>query len=371
MSLIEPVIGGTLSPTWAQDLNANMGTLDSHNHQPGSGIPITPAGLNISSDLSFLINNATNLRATRYSPITLGSLTGTDLNEIIVSGVDLYYVDGLGNQIRMTQSGGLAGTSGSISGLTSPASASYVSASSTFVWQSNSGVAANMDAATYILRYPSTGYPSPSGNYIALEAPSSLATGYSFVFPASLPVSTSLMQLSSAGQVSASNTIANPVTIGASGAVLSNSGTTLMVSNILVVGSGVYPSGGGNASFQGRTSNSIDIQNAGATTSHPIVVSANPSSSGLMIVRGGVSSGGSITTGEGFSVTGHSTGQYTISFTTAFQDAPVVVGSMTSLGGFIIANGPGTTGFVMQTTNNAGSLADRDFNFVAIGQRNN
>jgi len=216
MGLTEPAIGVTLSPGWAMILNADMGILDGHNHAPGSGVPITPAGLNISSDLSFLLNNATNLRTTRFTPISLGSLTGADTDCVLVSGVDFYVVDGNGNVIRLTQSGGIAGTPGSISGLVSPASATYVALTDTFVWESNSGVAANMDAATYILRYPSTGYPSPAGNYIALQAPSTLSTGFAITFPAVLPSTNSFVTMDSTGQLSVSMPTTPNQTISAS-----------------------------------------------------------------------------------------------------------------------------------------------------------
>lgn len=235
MSLTEPTVGGTLSPSWALILNANFTTLDQHNHAPGSGVPITPAGLNISSDLSFLQNNATNLRTARFSPISLGSLTGADTDCILVSGVDFYVVDGNGNQIRLTQSGGIAGTPGSISGLASPASATYVALTDTFVWQSGSNIAANMDAATYILRYPSTGYPSPSGDYIALQAPSSLASGFAITFPAALPSVNSFLTINSAGQLSTSTAVApNQVISSSCGNFEAIGGIFVAVTNLSV-----------------------------------------------------------------------------------------------------------------------------------------
>ena len=216
MGLIQPVVGpnGTPSPTWATDLNINSQTLDSHNHTPGQGVPITPAGLNISSDLSFLSNNATNLRSTRYIPISLGTLTGADVGCIVVSGVDLYYVDENGNQIQITANGGVAGSQGSISGLSSPASASYVSANRTFVWQSGVGLPANMDMATPILRYNGTvGYPSPSGsNWISLEVPSTISSGYALTLPVAPPANNAFLQFNTTGALVAGPNISGGIT---------------------------------------------------------------------------------------------------------------------------------------------------------------
>ncbi len=233
MSLTEPGIGNTLSPTWAQDLNNNFTTLDQHNHAPGNGVQITPAGLDISSDLSFVGNNAIALRATRYNPLSLGSLTGTDLNELVVSGVDLYYIDGLGNQVRLTQNGSIVGTTGSISGLVSPASASYIGGSDTFVWQSGSGIAANMDFATAILRYPSTGYPTPSGNFISLQVPSTISSGYALTLPIP-PASTSFLTMTPAGVISATPLFPLPGANIAAGSI-----TTTQIASGTILGSNI------------------------------------------------------------------------------------------------------------------------------------
>lgn len=190
MSLPIPVVGQEPGPDYAFDLNNSLTLVDSHDHSPGRGVQITPNGLNINSLLS-LNNN------------TLGSIAGLNLqpqsvvpaiNTIYENGVDLYYVDGLGNNIRVTQSGGIAGSPGSISNLTAPASASYVAGSQKFVWQSNANIAANMDFGSAIMRNL-----SPNSTFaLTLQPPGSLASNYSITLPL-IPASRSIMTLDNSG----------------------------------------------------------------------------------------------------------------------------------------------------------------------------
>lgn len=117
MSLILPDVAITTGPQWAVLIDAAYTTIDSHDHSSGKGIRITPSGLNISSDLSFVQNNATNLRSARLfnnSAITLGVNDKTCLYSL---NNELYYVDGAGNNVQVTVNGALNISSG-ISSLT-------------------------------------------------------------------------------------------------------------------------------------------------------------------------------------------------------------------------------------------------------------
>lgn len=189
--------------SWLELLNASLSVLDSHTHTPGSGVLVPAAGLNINADLPFGGNNATGLRSARFGGIGLGSLTAADKGCMLVSAGDLYFVDGSGNQIRMTSAGGIAGTPGSISGLASPASASYTPASKLFAFSSSSGVAANMQVGPLSVADATVS----SGKAVTLSAPASLAANYSLTFPSALPTANALMSLSTAGAISAFGTL--------------------------------------------------------------------------------------------------------------------------------------------------------------------
>lgn len=206
MSLPVPVVGTDPGPDWANNLNASLAIIDSHSHAAGSGVQINPSGINITTDLPYNSNNAISLRSARFSPQSI--LVGAaDLDCLFVNGVDLYYNDGAGNHVRITQSGGVAGSPGSIGGLSSPASANYSSGPGTFIWQSAANTAANMDMASIIIRDQVA-----ASNGITINAPVSLAANYSLTLPASLPGATSFMTLSSSGNIASGPSVAAGIT---------------------------------------------------------------------------------------------------------------------------------------------------------------
>lgn len=201
MSLVVPTVGVEIGPNWASDLNASLLIIDAHTHNPGSGVQITPSGININTDLGFNSNNAVALRSSRFTPQAMPIEAAADLGCLYEAGVDLYYNDGAGNQIRITQSGSVAGSSGTITGLPSgTASAAYDSGSGTFQFQQATSTGANLDVASVIIRYPGS-YPTPAGNAIMLEAPSSLNSLYALTLP-SLPAQTNVMTLTAEGIIS-------------------------------------------------------------------------------------------------------------------------------------------------------------------------
>lgn len=182
MNLIQSTINVDSGLEWEQNLNASETIIDRHNHSPGSGVQITPDGLNLDADLDFLSNNAIDLRSVRFNPQVSPLAGDADLGCLYESGVDLYFNDANGNQIRITQGGGIAGTSGSIANLTPPASVSYDVGVPSFVFQSDVNVAASLDGASLILRNFTV-----SSNSITIEAPTPLPSSYAVILPQSLP----------------------------------------------------------------------------------------------------------------------------------------------------------------------------------------
>lgn len=205
MLLPIPNVGIAPGPTWADLLNACLTIIDAHTHTAGSGVLITTAAININSDLPINGFNITLPRSVRFNdqPSPLGG--GDDLGCIYESQGDLYFNDGLGNQIQITDNGGVAGTPGSISNLTSPASASYVAADSTFVWESDANTPAMMDNGPIIIRNMVA-----SSDGLTLEAPT-LSSNYTLTLP-QLPSVASFMQLSATGTMSASVAISQGIT---------------------------------------------------------------------------------------------------------------------------------------------------------------
>lgn len=212
MNLPIPIVGVDPGPDWALNVNSCLTILDAHDHTSGNGVQIKPSGLNINSDLTIQSNNLIQVKTVNFTAQTAALSGPSDVGCVYVSGVDLYYNDELGNQVQITKNGGLNGTPGSISGLSSPASASYDSIGSTFIWQSAVNTPANLDAASIVLR-----------NFVAnskgltLSPPNSMGSDYSIVLP-QLPASQSLVTIDAAGSMGTSliSALADNVTISTS-----------------------------------------------------------------------------------------------------------------------------------------------------------
>ena len=241
MNLPVPVVGVDPGPDWATQINNCLALIDSHTHVTGQGVQITPSGLDINTDLSIAGNNLTLVRSTRFQNQT-STLSGvTDLNCVYSSGTagDLYYNDGSGNKIRLTQSGSIVGTTGSIGGLISPASATYVPATQTFVWQSAANTAANIDCGSVIFRNITA-----SSYGLTLAPPSSLALNYTITLPAIPAASGNFLTIDTSGNISSNVKIDGVTLLNTSNTIavqasqLVDNSTTAASSNQIIVKSG-------------------------------------------------------------------------------------------------------------------------------------
>lgn len=194
MSLIIPGVGTEAGPTYASDVNSSLTLIDQHDHSVGQGVQITPAGLNINTDLTINNNNLTDVRTIRFQAQPSDPSDPTDLGVLYEVGVDLYYRDGAGNAIRITQSGSVAGSTGTITGLPSgTASAAY--SSGTFIFQAATLTAADIDGASHIFRNS-----TPSSFGLTLQPPNAMAADYDLTLPA-LPASKKILTLDTAGNI--------------------------------------------------------------------------------------------------------------------------------------------------------------------------
>lgn len=250
MNLAVPVVGTETGPQYATDINNCFTVIDQHDHSSGKGVAISSSGINVTADLPINNFNITSLRSLRLqsqvAPISLSS----DLDCFYVSGVDAYFNDGNGNQIRITQSGGIAGSPGSISGLVSPAAATYVPGTATFVWQSDSTTAANLDAASIILRNLTA-----SSNGITLSVPSALGSNYTVTLPA-LPASQKFMTLDASGNMSAPWAVDN--------STLQISSNTLQIKDNGITGAKLNSGIVDNSTIE-ISSNVLQVKNLGIT----------------------------------------------------------------------------------------------------------
>lgn len=190
MNLPVPVVGVEPGPQYATDINNSLTIIDGHSHVSGSGVPITPDALNINSNLTIQNHSLYNIGAlTLFPQVSLPA--NSSLYE---SGVDLFFIDGNGNSIRITQSGSLAGAAGTITGLPSgTASASF--AAGTFIFQASTATGANIDGASFIFRNNTA-----SSFGLTLSPPNAMGANYALVLP-SLPAQTNVMTLDTSGNM--------------------------------------------------------------------------------------------------------------------------------------------------------------------------
>lgn len=339
MSLPVPIVGVDPGPDWANNYNSALSILDQHNHSSGSGVQIAQTGIRLTANgttfdsLNFNTSNAYGLRSAKFinqaSPLALS----TDVGSLYESGSNLYFNNGAGVAVQITSGNSIVGTAGSISGLPSgTASAAY--AGGIFTFQSATSTPAGLSVGPIAI-----GQQVASPQQITIQSPNSLAASYSLTLPMALPVSTSFLLSDSAGNISASNATSVALSV-----------STITATSLVV------------------TTDSAKVNG------QSVVVSANPATNPLMIVRGNVSSAGAITSGEGFTVSG-SAGTYNITFSTSFLDAPAVTANTGVTVTIFFGNAAATanvstTGATVFTYNpTSGSVAAQAFSFIAIGQR--
>lgn len=290
MLLPIPAVGLEAGPQFAIDVNNCFTIVDQHNHEPGSGVQITPSGLNISSDLPFNDNNATLMRSIRFISQSAPLALASDLGCIYEVGADLYYNDGVGNQVRITQNGAVAGTPGSIANLAPPASASYSSATKTFIFQSDTTTPANLDGASIVLRNLVANSPG-----LTLSPPSGLGADYSLTLP-TLPGTTNIVTLTASGTLGATLNVDNvTIQIASNNLQVKDAGiTTVKIADANVtrpkleaVGQQVSASSG---FFSTTTASYVDIPNLSVTlttTGRPVMLALQGDGSGNPSYIGG------------------------------------------------------------------------------------
>jgi len=197
MNLVVPVVATDPGPDWSNNVNASLSIIDGHNHTNGSGVPIGSDGLEIASDLPLNNNNVTQVKSVQFASQGT-TLPGSTLDALYVVDKDLFYNDGNGTPVRITLGGSVTGAAGTITGLPSgTASASFNLG--TFAFRQSTNVPAAMDVGPLAI-----GAAVANPKKVNLKASALMAADYDLTFPLNLPAVTQLLQLSSAGQASAS-----------------------------------------------------------------------------------------------------------------------------------------------------------------------
>lgn len=200
MGLLLPTPSVTSGPLWATQEVTAYNVIDGHTHLSGSGVPIVSAALNINADLPFNAYNATLLRTTRFSDQTTTLSEDSDLDCVYSSGGNLYWNNGDGTPVQITDGTSLAATSlGGISGLSgTTGSASFSTGTSGFTWLQDTNLGAYMYSGPIVISDVSL----TSGHTVTIKTSNSLAASYILTLPTAVPVAKALTAISTGGQLS-------------------------------------------------------------------------------------------------------------------------------------------------------------------------
>jgi hypothetical protein len=237
MNLNIPSVGQEPGPQYAFDVNSSLTLIDQHDHSPGRGVQINPAGININADLSFNSNNAININ----NLVLLSQPSSSILQSIYVKPgtetpaiQDLWYNDSAGNAVQLTFNGLVNATIASLPG------ESY--AAGTFFWKQGAGstTPANFDIGSITLR-PNVAL---TANGVVLGPPSGIGSQYNINLPL-LPVTTQVLTISNSGIMSTTPSLI-PSNSGSQGQFLrqNSTGGTIyqnLNSNLVVVTTSYAP----------------------------------------------------------------------------------------------------------------------------------
>lgn len=156
MSLVLPTVSTTVGPDWATQLNAAFSLIDSHDHSSGEGVPVTPAGMNISSNLTFNDFYATSVGSLRLTSQGATLATPSDVRALYSVNGDLYYNNSSGAAIQITSGGSVIAASDGIArsfSRTAVASNTIISAAATVSYydvDTTTGVTFTLPAANAV-----------------------------------------------------------------------------------------------------------------------------------------------------------------------------------------------------------------------------
>lgn len=247
MNLKIPVVGTEPGPDYATDINDSLSTIDSHNHTTGSGAPIPVSALNVDADFNLNNKNLTNAFSVRFlaAPSTLpGSVTSA----LYVYNNDLYFNNGSGNFVQMTNGTALNVTSTGISSGT--ANASFIG--NVLTVTAAPTVPANIDGGSIVIRNTIA-----SSKGVTLQAPIPLSIDYTLVLP-TVPAQQNVMTLDSSGNMSSVTWNTVGINMGSTGAdnigvVMTSTGANAIGQTMTSTGANAILSTGGGAILPSMT----------------------------------------------------------------------------------------------------------------------
>jgi hypothetical protein len=285
MGLELPTQGAPGAGVWDDVLDSNSQKTDAHDHSAGKGAPVQTAGIDINADLTF---------DSLYAPVNLHRITFASIvalsssnKSLFVNTADneLYWRSNAGVNVKLTSGstlnvaafvGGIGGDYAAVS-----AALNFDDANNRYTHRGAAGT--NWARiASGDLRLFETG--TTDTVFVGLAAPAALGGSYTLTMPTALPVSTLLMQMSSGGVITTSNSLASALAV--TGAISSTStisaGGTISTTGSLTVD--------GNSTLGNAVGDTCAV-------SGPLTVGAALTATGLLTANGGVTTASFTLTG--------------------------------------------------------------------------
>ena len=290
MGLSIPVVGQEAGPQYATDVNNSLSAIDSHSHQPGSGVYITPLAININQSLAFNNNFATGVAG-----ITLQTQTATPAAQTLYvqAGTestprqDLFYNDGT-TVVQLTSGGAVNATAANIPG------ESY--AGGTFTWRQGTGstVPANFDLGSVTVR-PNTASTTYGVN---ITPPLSISSTFNVALP-NLPVTNpAFVTIDVSGNMSATVSTVGGIT---SSNIASGTITSSNIASATITGGNIAAA---TITASNLAPGSVYMSSQEFTSSGTFTVPAGVNFMSAYMFGGGGGGGGAAGGGSGFSGAG-------------------------------------------------------------------
>ena len=228
LALPIPLVDPTIQ--YALDINSTFTQVAGHTHLPGSGLPITPAAININGPLSF---NAFPLTNASYLGLATQGSTLSGLGFLSnVSGV-LYWNDNTGTANVVALGSGSPGSIGGLPSTPAGAAVTYSGgATGSYTFISASTVPAPIIGGPI-----SIGVPTAGGKAITIQAPTGLSSAYNIVLPGGITASTQLMTLTGSGS---NATIAASIMAPITGLPTVQSNISVTTGGVLTANASIY-----------------------------------------------------------------------------------------------------------------------------------
>lgn len=231
----DPNMTGLIYPTedgdedvWDTILNTTVfPVIGAHDHTTGKGVKVPTTGLNINADLAFGSFSITGMKALGFTPVAASGITSYS-SAFFVNSSDsnnLYFRNASGTNVKLTDGstlnvsivGGIGGDYSSVSALLD-----YDDASDTYRFRQETSASvrqyAKISTADLIIReYDAAGDATVPTETITIKSPDALAAGYTVTLPTAVPVAQSMVQMSTAGVLTTSNTLAADQSVTVSG----------------------------------------------------------------------------------------------------------------------------------------------------------